>query len=97
MFFLLTILVVGGMRSLPGVAIAATALILAREAFQQFEAYQLIIFGSLVTIVMLVAPDGLAGIGNRMLKLVVRAMTSGPRRPTSQALGPALPTDREQD
>ena len=65
MFFLLTILVVGGMRSLPGVVVATIALILVRELFQQFEAYQLIVYGGLVVVVILVAPDGLAGLGNR--------------------------------
>ena len=85
MFFLLTILVVGGMRSLPGLVIATTALIVAREAFQQFEAYQLIIFGSLVTIVMLVAPDGLAGLAGRALRWVRRSIESGTRRPTAPA------------
>ena len=92
MFFLLTILVVGGMRSLPGLVIATTVLIVAREAFQQFEAYQLIIFGSLVTLVMLVAPDGLAGLAGRAVRWVRKAAQSGTRRPTAPALGTALPT-----
>lgn len=97
MFFLLTILVVGGMRSLPGVVVAATALILAREAFQQFEAYQLIIFGSLVVIVMLVAPDGLAGLASRTWKLVARTVRGATRRQALQSLEPALPDDRSPD
>jgi branched-chain amino acid transport system permease protein len=95
MFFLLTILVVGGMRSLPGVVVATTALILVRELFQQFEAYQLIVYGSLVVVVMLVAPDGLAGLGNRVKRVVARAVASRAEQPTGQALDPALPTDRE--
>jgi branched-chain amino acid transport system permease protein len=96
MFFLLTILVVGGMRSLPGVVIAATALILAREAFQEFEAYQLIIFGSLVTLAMLVAPDGLAGLAGRILGSTVKLVGRG----TTRAAVPALavgPDDGKPD
>jgi len=76
--------------------IATTALIVAREAFQQFEAYQLIIFGSLVTIVMLVAPDGLAGLASRAVRWVRRTAESGTRRPTPALVTP-LPTDREPD
>ena len=97
MFFLLTILVVGGMRSLPGVVFATTALIVAREAFQQFEAYQLIIFGSLVvTIVMLVAPDGLAGLAGRAVRWVGQDGTRAPPRPSrGRPLTPALPHERE--
>ena len=97
MFFLLTILVVGGMRSLPGLVIATTVLIVAREAFQQFEAYQLIIFGSLVTLVMLVAPDGLAGLAGRAVRWVRKAASTGTPRPTAPALGTALPHDQERD
>ncbi len=97
MFFLLTILVVGGMRSLPGVVVATAVLILAREAFQQFEAYQLIIFGSLVVIVMLVAPDGLAGLASRTWKLVTKTARGGTQRRALPALEPALPEDRNQD
>ena len=97
MFFLLTILVVGGMRSLPGVVVAAIALILAREAFQQFEAYQLIVFGSLVVIVMLVAPDGLAGLGVRLAKRARRAIGQSRGEPAVQAIGSPVPTDRELD
>ena len=97
MFFLLTILVVGGMRSLPGLVIATTVLIVAREAFQQFEAYQLIIFGSLVTLVMLVAPDGLAGLAGRAVRWARKAASTGTPRPTAPALGTALPHDQERD
>jgi len=96
MFFLLTILVVGGMRSLPGLVIATTVLIVAREAFQQFEAYQLIIFGSLVTIVMLVAPDGLAGIAGRAVRWGRKAASSGAPRPAPPALGTTVPNDRDR-
>ncbi len=97
MFFLLTILVVGGMRSLPGVVVATTALILVRELFQQFEAYQLIVYGSLVVLVMLVAPDGLAGLGSRAIRLVTRAAGStGAPRSTVQPI-PAVPNDRKGD
>jgi branched-chain amino acid transport system permease protein len=97
MFFLLTILVVGGMRSLPGVVVATTALILVRELFQQFEAYQLIVYGGLVVVVILVAPDGLAGLGNRVKRAFARARSSRTQRPTVQGLDPALSTDREGD
>jgi ABC-type branched-subunit amino acid transport system permease subunit len=94
MFFLLTILVVGGMRSLPGVVVATTALIMVRELFQQFEAYQLIVYGSLVVIVMLVAPDGLAGLGNQVKRVIARALAA--RTPgTTVPVIPALPTDQE--
>ncbi len=71
--------------------VATTALIVAREAFQQFEAYQLIIFGSLVVVVMLVAPDGLAGLAGRA-RFVARAVSSRHAAPTVQALTRHCPT-----
>jgi ABC-type branched-subunit amino acid transport system permease subunit len=96
MFFLLTILVVGGMRSLPGVVVATTALILVRELFQQFQAYQLIVYGSLVVIVILVAPDGLAGLGNRVIRLGKRVLTTSPPRTAAQA-NAGVSADRKAD
>jgi hypothetical protein len=85
------------MRSLPGVVVATTALILVRELFQQFEAYQLIVYGGLVVVVILVAPDGLAGLGNRVKRAIARARSSRAPRPTVQGLDPVLSTDREGD
>jgi branched-chain amino acid transport system permease protein len=97
MFFLLTILLVGGMRSLPGVLIATTALIVVREAFQKFEAYQLIFYGILVVIITLVAPDGLAGLASRVAKRLAGAVRGRTPRPAVQPLAPSLPPNHEQD
>jgi len=56
---ILSMVVLGGMGSIPGVIIGALALILMPEYLRAFSEYRLLIFGGLLVIMMVFKPDGL--------------------------------------
>jgi branched-chain amino acid transport system permease protein len=58
---LMAMVVIGGMGSTVGVAIAAVALTLLPEAIRFVQNYRLLLFGGLLVLVMRLAPGGLAG------------------------------------
>nr|WP_320190770.1 high-affinity branched-chain amino acid ABC transporter permease LivM [uncultured Desulfobacter sp.] len=55
----LCMVVLGGMGSIPGVILGVIALIALPEAFRQFEAYRMLIFGLTMILMMLFRPAGL--------------------------------------
>ncbi|MBG0778129.1 MAG: branched-chain amino acid ABC transporter permease [Desulfovibrionaceae bacterium] len=55
----LSMVVLGGMGSIPGVILGALALIALPEAFREFELYRMLAFGAAMTIMMLFRPAGL--------------------------------------
>lgn len=55
----LCMVVLGGMGSIPGVILGVIALIVLPEAFRQFEAYRMLIFGLTMILMMLFRPAGL--------------------------------------
>ncbi|QGY39888.1 high-affinity branched-chain amino acid ABC transporter permease LivM [Pseudodesulfovibrio cashew] len=55
----LAMVVLGGMGSIPGVMLGALALIALPEAFRDFELYRMLVFGGVMTTMMLVRPKGL--------------------------------------
>lgn len=55
----LCMVVLGGMGSIPGVILGVIALIALPEAFRQFEAYRMLIFGLTMIVMMLFRPAGL--------------------------------------
>jgi branched-chain amino acid transport system permease protein len=62
---ILTIAYVGGRGTLWGSLVAALLLVGVQEYFREFGAYRLLLFGSLLIVVVLFVPKGLAGIVNR--------------------------------
>ena len=65
----LSMVVVGGIGSVIGVTIAAALLSVLPAWFQFIGDYKLLVYGSLLFLMMRFAPDGMAGLARRFLKL----------------------------
>jgi len=65
MFLLLAMVIIGGRQSLVGCVIGAVALSLLREALVDYPTYAQIAYGSVVVLVVVFAPTGLAGLPAR--------------------------------
>lgn len=55
----LSMVVLGGMGSIPGVILGALALVALPEMFREFELYRMLAFGGAMAVMMLVRPAGL--------------------------------------
>ena len=62
----LAMVVVGGIGSVLGVAVAAAALAVAPLMFQFIDDYKLLVYGGLLFAMMRFAPDGVAGLVQRL-------------------------------
>jgi branched-chain amino acid transport system permease protein len=56
---ILCMVVLGGIKSIPGVIIGATLLVILPEVFRGFSDYRLLIFGATLVVMMVFRPDGL--------------------------------------
>ena len=63
----LAMVVVGGIGSVLGVAVAAAALAVAPLMFQFIDDYKLLVYGGLLFAMMRFAPDGVAGLVQRLI------------------------------
>jgi branched-chain amino acid transport system permease protein len=55
----LCIVVLGGIGSIPGIIVAAFVLIAVPEVFRGLESYRMLAFGAIMTIMMILKPEGL--------------------------------------
>jgi branched-chain amino acid transport system permease protein len=55
----LSMVVLGGMASIPGVILGSTALIMLPEVFRAFHTYRMLVFGLAMIVMMLFRPEGL--------------------------------------
>jgi branched-chain amino acid transport system permease protein len=55
----LSMVVLGGMGSIPGIILGAAALIVLPEVFREFETYRMLVFGAAMIVMMLFRPAGL--------------------------------------
>lgn len=55
----LSMVVLGGMGSIPGIILGAAALIVLPEVFREFETYRMLVFGMSMVVMMLFRPAGL--------------------------------------
>ena len=55
----LSMVVLGGMGSIPGIILGAAALIVLPEVFREFETYRMLVFGMSMVVMMLFRPSGL--------------------------------------
>ncbi len=55
----LSMVVLGGMGSIPGVILGVLALVALPEVFRGFELYRMLVFGGVMTLMMLIRPEGL--------------------------------------
>ncbi|MFD1537077.1 branched-chain amino acid ABC transporter ATP-binding protein/permease [Nonomuraea guangzhouensis] len=86
MFLLLAMVIIGGRRSILGCVVGAVALSLVREALLDVSAYAQLGYGTVVVLVVVFAPTGLAGLPARLR----RRRAAGARA----ALGPFRPYER---
>jgi branched-chain amino acid transport system permease protein len=54
----LSLIIVGGMGSIPGVIVGAVALVGLPELLRQFQEYRLLMYGIVLIVMMLVRPEG---------------------------------------
>jgi branched-chain amino acid transport system permease protein len=81
--FVLAIVVLGGMGSQLGVAIAATVMLGGFEFFRQFEQYRMLVFGAAMVAVMIYRPRGL--IATRTPSAFLRTRKAVPAAIVSEA------------
>lgn len=77
---ILSMVVLGGMGSITGVAIAALILILAPEYLRAFSEYRMLIFGAIMVIMMIFRPQGLISGERRRYRISALHGTEGGRR-----------------
>jgi branched-chain amino acid transport system permease protein len=65
----LCIVVLGGVGSIPGIIVAGFVLIAAPEVFRQLEGYRMLAFGAIMTIMMIIKPEGLIPASRRRREL----------------------------
>ncbi len=65
----LCIVVLGGVGSIPGIVVAAIVLIAVPEVFRELESYRMLAFGAIMTIMMIVKPEGLIPASRRRREL----------------------------
>jgi branched-chain amino acid transport system permease protein len=65
----LCIVVLGGVGSIPGIIVAAFVLIAAPEVFRGLENYRMLAFGAIMTIMMIIKPEGLIPASRRKREL----------------------------
>src|SRR4051812_5462475 len=66
MFLLLAMVIVGGRDNLYGAALGAAVLIFVRERFDELQKYQQLAYGLLIVVMVVAAPEGLAGLLRRI-------------------------------
>jgi branched-chain amino acid transport system permease protein len=69
---LMAMVVIGGIGSTLGVAVAAVALTLLPEAIRFVNDYRLLVFGGLLVLVIRLAPGGLAGLARETFQALAR-------------------------
>jgi branched-chain amino acid transport system permease protein len=74
MFLLLAMVIVGGRDNLHGAALGAIVLIIVREQFEDLQKYQQVAYGLLIVGMVVVAPEGLAGLFRALSRRVRRAV-----------------------
>jgi len=65
----LSMVVLGGMGSVPGVILGALILVILPEALREFENYRMLIFGAALVFMMIFRPQGLIGNPRRKIEL----------------------------
>jgi branched-chain amino acid transport system permease protein len=84
MFLLLAMVIVGGRDNLYGAALGAGVLIFVREQFEDLQKYQQLAYGLLIVVMVVAAPDGLAGLIRRIWTYARKAVP-GMRVPAAEA------------
>jgi branched-chain amino acid transport system permease protein len=75
---ILSIVVLGGIGSIPGIITAALFLILVPEYLRAFSNYRMLIFGSVMVLMMLFRPQGLVAVTRRTYRFQRRKAGAEP-------------------
>jgi len=67
--YALSVIIVGGMGSVPGVLVGAVAVVGLPELLREFSEYRLLLFGAALVLMMLFRPEGLVPEARRKLEL----------------------------
>ena len=88
MFLLLAMVIVGGRDNLYGAALGATVLIVVRQQFDNLQQYQQIAYGLLIVAMVVVAPEGLAGLVTMLWRRMKAALPGARLSPAEANLVP---------
>ena len=93
MFLLLAMVIIGGRFSLTGTLAGVVVLTVVREELSDYASYAQLVYGSLIVLMVVFAPTGLAGAPRRIAQLFRRGTTAA-----SGSTGPFVPptTERRQ-
>jgi len=90
----LSLLIIGGLGSLPGVIVGAFALVGLPELLREFDEYRLLIYGAVLIGMMLLRPEGLIPSVRRARELSEKERAQDAYLPTaSSGEAPAIPKD----
>jgi branched-chain amino acid transport system permease protein len=89
----LSIVVLGGMGSIPGIVLAGILLIAIPEVFRQLQYYRMFAFGLAMTVMMVLKPEGLVPARRRKRELQLGAERAGEKSSGSSEIG--VETNRE--
>ena len=84
----LSLVIIGGIGSIPGVVVGAFALIGLPEVLREFSDYRLLMFGALLVVMMLLRPEGLVPASSRRLELHAEEGIDGEDRDETPAHAP---------
>ncbi len=73
----LSLIIIGGIGSIPGVIIGAVALITLPDILRQFSEYRMLLFGLLLVVMMVARPEGFIPSQRRKMELRVDQMPAG--------------------
>jgi len=91
MFLLLAMVIIGGRQSLVGCVVGAIVLMLLREALIDYPTYAQVAYGSVVVLIVVFAPAGLAGIPRQAVRLARRLGLGPAGAARTPRLGPFQP------
>ncbi len=80
----LSVIIIGGMGSIPGIVVGALALVGLPELLREFSEFRLLLYGALLIVMMLVRPEGLwpSAVRRRELHEVEPLLSKTPTRPS---------------
>jgi branched-chain amino acid transport system permease protein len=85
---ILCVIIVGGMGSMPGVAVGALALVGLPELLREFAEYRLLVYGAALVAMMLLKPEGLWPEATRQRELHESGIAAEPSPLAQESAGP---------
>jgi len=80
----LSMVVLGGMGSVPGVILGALIVVILPEVLREFASYRMLVFGAVLVLMMIFRPQGLIGNPRRRVELQLQDQSQGIRTPMNR-------------